>query len=171
MGSGMKSPESISLSVAAHTVAGRRGESMNKSQTRQSKPQLLWDRILALLQEDLAERRNEKVFVEVLGKAGPYHKEIGELSRMEIGRLQPRLRTHVVNRLLERYLAEQGHVDLLKKRHPYTKDIRDLTPEDLQALIEAEQEKVEEQREEREREEFVKEVRGTLDRLPLLSPL
>ncbi len=72
----------------------------------------------------------------------------------------------MVNRLLERYLAEQGHVDLLKGRHPYTKDVRDLTPEDLPALIEADQEKAEEQREECEREMFVREVREDLERLP-----
>jgi hypothetical protein len=138
---------------------------MNKTQTTQSN-RSLWERILALLEEELAERRNGKVFVEVPGECGSYRKEIGELSKTEIRSLEAPLRTRVVNRLLERYLAEQGHVDLLKGRHPYTKDIRDLGPEDLPALIAADREKAQEHREEREREEFVREVREDLDRLP-----
>jgi hypothetical protein len=137
---------------------------MNTTRTREAK-RSLWERILALLEEDLAERRNGKVYVEVLGEPGPYHKEIGELSQAEIRSLEPELRTRVVNRLLDRYLAEQGHVDLLQGRHPYTKDIPDLTPADLPALIAADREKAEEQREEREREEFVRQVREDLDRL------
>ncbi len=138
---------------------------MNTTQTREAK-RSLWERILALLEEDLDERRHGKLFVEVLGEPGPYQKDIRELSGAEISSLESPLRTRVVNRLLERYLAEQGHVDLLKGRHPYTKDVRDLTPEDLPALIEADQEKAEEQREECEREMFVREVREDLERLP-----
>jgi hypothetical protein len=40
----------------------------------------LWERILELLEEDLVERRDRKVFVEVQGEAGLLHKEIGEPS-------------------------------------------------------------------------------------------
>jgi hypothetical protein len=137
---------------------------MNTTQTREAK-RSLWERILALLEEDLAERRHGKLFVEVPGELSPYHKEIGELSGAEISSLEPPLRTRVVNRLLERYLVEQGHVDLLKGRHPYTKDIRELTPEDLPALIEADREKAEEHREERQREAFAREVQEDLERL------
>ena len=138
---------------------------MNTKETREVK-RSLWERILALLEEDLTERRNGKVFVEGLGECGPSLKEIGELSGAEMRSLERGLRTRVVNRLLERYLAEHGHVDLLKRRHPHTKDIRDLTPADLLALIEADREKAEEQREERESEEFVRQVQEDLDRLP-----
>jgi hypothetical protein len=49
-------------------------------------------------------------------------------------------------------------VDLLKGRSFYTKDIRDLTPEDLPALIAADWEQTEEYREEREREKLVREL-------------
>ena len=99
---------------------------MNSTETSETK-RSLWERILALLEKDLAERRDGKVFVEVLEESGPYRKEIGELSGAEMRGLEPRLRIHVVNQLLERYLAEQGLVDLLNGRHLYTKDIRDLT--------------------------------------------
>jgi hypothetical protein len=51
--------------------------------------------------------------------------------------LEPGLRIRVVNRLLERYLAEQGNIELLKERHAYTKDTGDLAPADLSAFIEA----------------------------------
>jgi hypothetical protein len=136
-------------------------KSMNTTETREAK-RSLWERILALLEKDLAERRHSKIFVDLPGESGPNHKEIGALSQAEMRTLEPGLRIRVVNRLLERYLAEQGHVDLLKGRHPYSKDIRDLAPADLSALIEADRKKGEE----REREEFVREVRGDLDQLP-----
>jgi len=48
----------------------------------------------------------------VPGRYGLYLKEIGELSRAELRALEPGLRIRVVNRLLERYLAEQGQLDL-----------------------------------------------------------
>jgi hypothetical protein len=35
--------------------------------------------------------------------------------------LEPGLRIRMVNRLLERYLAEQGNLDILERRHPHTK--------------------------------------------------
>jgi hypothetical protein len=38
------------------------------------------------------------------------------------------LRIRVVNRLLERYVAEQVHSDLLVGRHPHAKDRRDIAP-------------------------------------------
>jgi|SRR5215207_1101614 len=87
--------------------------------------------ILTLLEEDLAERRHSKVFVDVVGESGPYHKEIGELSQAEMRTLEPGLRIRVVNRLLERYVDEQGHLELLVGRHPHTKDIRDIAPANL----------------------------------------
>jgi hypothetical protein len=131
---------------------------MNTTDTREAK-RSHWERILALLEEDLAERRHSKVFVNVPGESGLYHKELGELSQAEMRTLEPGLRIRVVNRLLGRYVAEQGHIDLLKGRHCYTRDMRDLAPTDLAALIGADREKGEE----REREEFVPEVRGELD--------
>jgi len=141
---------------------------MSKRQTKQSTP-LLWGRILALLEEDLAERCNKKVFVELRGEGGTCRKEIGELSQAEIRSIEPGLRERVVEWLLDRYLAEQGRVDLLNGRRFYTKDVRDLTPSDLPALIEADHERAEEHREEFEREEFVREVRETLARLPVVE--
>jgi hypothetical protein len=97
--------------------------------------------ILALPEEDLAQRCYSKVFVEVPEGSGSNRKEIGDLSQAEIKVLEPGLRIRVVNRLLERYLAEHGHFDLLKERHPYTKNIRNLAPANLSALLEADQEK------------------------------
>jgi hypothetical protein len=79
-------------------------------------------------------RRSFLFFVEVPGESGHYHKEIGELSQAEMRTLEPGLRIRVVNRLLERYVDEQGHIDLLKGKHCYTRDMRDLTPTDLAAL-------------------------------------
>jgi hypothetical protein len=137
---------------------------MSKGQTKQSTP-LLWERILALLEEDLVERCNNKVFVELRGEGGTCRKEIGELSAAEIRSLEPGLRERVVEWLLDRYLAEQGRVDLLNRRRFYTKNVRDLTSADLPALIRADQERAEEHREELEREEFVRDVREGLDRL------
>jgi hypothetical protein len=131
---------------------------MNTTETGEAK-RSLWERILTLLEQDLDERRHSKVFVDVPGEYGPYHKEIGELSQAEMRTLEPGLRIRVVTGLLERHLAEQGNVELLNGRHLYTKDIRDLAPADLSALIEADREKGKE----REREEFVREVRGDLD--------
>jgi len=48
----------------------------------------------------------------VPGGYGLYLKEIGELSWAELMALEPGLWIRVVNRLLERYLAEQGQLDL-----------------------------------------------------------
>jgi hypothetical protein len=106
--------------------------STNTTETREAKRSHR-ERILARLQEDLAERRHSKVFVDVPGESGAYHKEIGELSQAEMRTLEPGLRIRVVNRLLERYVAEQGHIDLLVGRHPHTKDIRDIAPTNLHA--------------------------------------
>jgi len=72
--------------------------------------------MLALPEEDVTERRNSKVFVVVPGGSGPDRKEIGELSRAEMRTLEPGLRIRVVNRLLERYLGEQDHLDILDER-------------------------------------------------------
>lgn len=86
-----------------------------------SEERLLWDRILGLLEQDLDRRRNARLFVEeVPGESGSYHeKEIGELSASERQDLHPALKEYVAERLLHRYLAEQGYVDLVERRRPY----------------------------------------------------
>ena len=114
----------------------------------------LWDQIIRLLEQELDWRRSRKLFVTLKGESSSYQKEIGELSVSERRSLAPALREHVADQLIERYLAEQGIVDLLERRHAYTKHIRDLTPTDLPALIEAERHRVEELQEERKRAEF-----------------
>ena len=123
----------------------------------------LWDRILGLIEQDLEERRSRKLFVEVRDESGSScEKEIGELSAEERRSLHPVSREHVVERLLDRHLAEQGRVDLLERRHPYTRGIRDLTPEDMPALIEADRLRAEEEYH-RERTEFVREAQAELE--------
>jgi hypothetical protein len=129
----------------------------------------LWDWIIRLLEQELDSRRSRKLFVTLQGESGSYQKEIGELSASERRSLAPALREHVAEQLLERYLAEQGSIDLLEKRHAYTKHIRDLTPTDLPALIEAERHRIEEHQKERERTEFVEVVRSDLERLQLAA--
>ncbi len=124
----------------------------------------LWDRILGLIEQDLEERRSRKLFVEVRGDSGSCVKEIGELSTEERRSLHPVLREHVVERLLDRHLAKQGRVALLERRHPYTREIRDLSPEDLPALIEADRLRNEEEYH-RGRTEFVREVQADTEQL------
>ncbi len=99
----------------------------------------LWERILGLLEQDLARCRDGKLVVDVQeGESGSScEKEIGELSASERQSVPPALREHALEWLLERYLADQSRVDLLEKRRAYTKKIYDLSPEDLPALIEA----------------------------------
>lgn len=125
----------------------------------------LWDQVLGLLEEGLAERHNRQVVVEVPGETNSYQKEIGKLSLRELWSLDPVLREYVGEQLLDQYLAEQGYVDLIEKRRAYTKEIRDIAPEDLPALIEADRYRLEEGRKKREREEFIQDVREDLDRL------
>ncbi len=136
-----------------------------------SEERLLWDRILGLLEQDLARRRDARLFVEVPEESGSYHeKEIGELSASERQGLHPALKEHVAERLLHRYLAEQGYVDLVERRRPYRKNVRDLTPADLPALVEADRQRSEEEhRKERERAEFVREARAGLERLRVVE--
>ena len=123
----------------------------------------LWDRILGLIEQDLEERRSRKLFVEVRDESGSScEKEIGELSAEERRNLYPVLREHVVERLMDRHLAEQGRVDLLERRRPYTREIRDLTPEDLPALIAADRLRAEEEHH-RGRTEFVREAQADLE--------
>ena len=130
----------------------------------------LWDRITGLLEQDLARRRCAKVVVEVLSESGSYKKEIGELCASERQSLHPALREYVAERLLDRYLAEQGYVDLLERRHPYRKKIGELTPADLPALIEADRQRGEEKREkEREKVRFALETRADLEQLRILE--
>ena len=134
---------------------------------RSGEPSSLWERILALVEEVLAERRDRELFVEVRDGAGSLcRKEIGDLSAAERRGLDPALRETVAERLLDRHLAEQGRVDLVEKRRAYTKKVQDLTPEDLPALIEADRWRVEE---ERERAEFVRDARSDLERLPIFD--
>ena len=137
----------------------------------------LWDRILGLVEQDLAERRDRELFVEVAarmdarpGESGSYLREIGELSASERRSLHPDVRERVAERVLDRYLAEQGYVDLADKRRAYTKKIEELTPQDLPALIEADRQRTEEERQkERERAEFVQEVQADLERLLVIE--
>jgi hypothetical protein len=129
----------------------------------------LWNRILGLLEEDLVQRRNAKVFVRVRGESGIQLKEVGELSISERRSLDPAVREYVVEQLLDRYLAEQGYVDLVKNRRHYTKRIQDITPQDLPALVQAERYKAEEHEKRREREEFVRDVHEDLERLQLIA--
>jgi hypothetical protein len=129
----------------------------------------LWNSIIEWLEQDLDRRRSRRLFVTVEGESGSYQKEIGELSVPERRSLAPALREHVAEQLIERYLAEQGSVDLLERKHAYTKPIRDLTPTDIPALLEAERYRVEEHQEERERAEFVEVVRSDLERLQLVA--
>jgi hypothetical protein len=95
---------------------------------------LLWNRILGLLEQDLAERRGTRVIVEVQGRSGSYQKEIGKLCTAELRSLDPVVQEHVMEQLLDRYLAEQGYVDLIERGHASTKKIQDLTPADLPSL-------------------------------------
>ena len=122
----------------------------------------LWDRILGLVEQDLEERRSRKLFVEVRVESVSCEKEIGELSAEERQSLHPVLREHVMERLLDRHLAEQGRVDLVERRRPYTREIRDLTPEDLPALIAADRLRAEEEYH-RGRTEFVREAQADLE--------
>jgi hypothetical protein len=126
----------------------------------------LWGRLLSLVEQDLDERRSRKLFVEVREESGPCRKEIGELSVEERRGLDPALRESVAERLLDRYLAGQGRVDLVEKRRTYTKKLGDLTPEDLPALVEADRCRTEE---DRERAEFVRETQADLRRLVVLE--
>ena len=97
----------------------------------------LWNKILGLVEQDLEERQC----------------------------LHPILREYVAERLLDRHLAEQGRVDLLQRRHPYTREIRDHTPEDLPALIEAYRLR-DEVEYHRRRTEFVREAKAQLSSSP-----
>jgi hypothetical protein len=116
----------------------------------------LWELMLGLLEEEVAQRRDRKVFIEVHSASGTYPKEIAELSAEERRSLNQESRERVAEWLVDRYLAKQDCIDLLEGRRAYTKNIRDLTPEDLPAVIEAERYRAEELREERECEEFAR---------------
>ena len=129
----------------------------------------LWSQILGLLQEDLARRRSAKVLVKVRSESGTCLKEVSELSVSERRSLDPALREYVAEQLLDRYLAEQGYVDLIEKRRPYVKKIQDITAQDLPALLEAERYKAEEHEKRCEREEFVRDVQEDLDQLQSIA--
>jgi hypothetical protein len=128
---------------------------------------------MSLVEQDLDERRSRKFFVEVAagtaarsGESGPCRKEIGELTAAERRGLDPALKESVVERLLDRYLAQQNRVDLVEKRQTYTKKLEDLTPQDLPALVEADRCRTEE---ERERAEFIREAQADLKRLVVIE--
>jgi hypothetical protein len=118
------------LSSASNRCKEGKTKRMNTTETREAKRSNR-EGILAVVEEDLVERPHSKVFVDVSGECVPYHKEIGELSQAEMKTLEPSLRIRVVNRLLERYVDEQGHLNILEGRHPHTKDIRDIAPANL----------------------------------------
>ncbi len=127
----------------------------------------LWERILNLVEGNLAERRGRETFVEARDEAGsPCRKEIGDLTAEERRGLDPALKESVAERLLDRYLAEQGCVDLVEKRRTYTKKLGDLTPQDLPALVEADRCRTEEKR---ERVEFIRQTQADLKRLVVLE--
>ncbi len=108
----------------------------------QGKNLSLWERILGLLEEDLARRHERRIFVRVPDGDGSYE-EFGEPSSERLRGLDSGLHGWVAEQLLDRYLAEGGYVDLLGKRHAYTKRIDDLVPEDLADLVRADRMKVE----------------------------
>ena len=129
----------------------------------------LWDRILGLLEEDLARRRERKTFVKMADGTGSYE-EIGDLSTEQLRRLDRGLHGWVAEQLLDRYLAKGGFVDLLGRRHAYTKRTEDLVPEDLPALVAADRAKAEEYSEGRDRASFAAEVHQDLERLGTRLP-
>jgi hypothetical protein len=152
-----------------HAPAGREIRRRSEQYGTDGRDLPRWERVLKLVNQDLVERRSKKLFVEIHSEAGSCRKEIGNLSTAERHSLHPALRQRVVEQLLDRYLAEQGNVDLVKKRRAYTKKIQDLTPEDLPALVEADRRRVEESQVERERADFIREVRTSLERLRVAS--
>lgn len=149
------------------TIGGQNGGTSNTNTEETGGEGLsLWDRVFGLIEQDLAERRGGRLFVEVRSESGSCRKEIGELTAEERRSLHPDLREHVVERLLDRYLAEQDRVDLADKRRAYTKKLHDLTPEDLPALVYADRQRAEEKNDkEREQAEFAWEVRTGSERL------
>jgi hypothetical protein len=148
---------------------GAKEESCDMPNVEMDEKRSLWSQILGLLEDDLAQRRSAKVFVRVYDQSGFHLKEVSELSIPERQSLDPGLREYVVEQLLDRHLAEQGYVDLLKNRRHYTKRIRDITPQDLPALVEAEKYKADEHGRRQEQEEFVREVHEDLERLQLIA--
>lgn len=135
----------------------------------EEKKHSLWDRVLELLEEDLAERRDSRIMVEVRGEFGIRRKEIAELSPAERRSLDPEIREYVAEQLLDRYLAQQGRVDLLEARCAYTKNFRELTPEDLPALIKADQHRADEYRRAQRYEQFIRRMREELDRFRVVE--
>lgn len=122
----------------------------------------LWSYILDRIGDGLRERRERKHFVEVRGESGSCLKEIGDLSASERQALEPSLAQQVAEQLLDRYLAGQGLVDLATKRRAYTKKIGALAPKDLPALVEADRQRAEAEREEAGLAQEVQEYLGQL---------
>ena len=143
--------------------------SVTEADPREKSP--LWERILGLIEEDLSRRVSARLFVEVPDEeSGPYRKEIGDLSAGERNRLHPVLARRVAEMLLDRYLAQQGYLDLLERRYASHKKVGELLPEDLPALIEADRQRIEEKRRTHsERAKFVEEARAGWEDLPVLE--
>jgi hypothetical protein len=141
---------------------------MSNAQTEELR-QSLWDRIFELLEEHLGERRDKRIMVELRGEFGIRRKEIAELSPAERRSIDSELGEYVAEQLLDRYLAQQGRVDLLEARRAYTKNLRELTPEDLPALMKADQYRVDEYRRAQEDGEFIRRMREELDRLRIVE--
>jgi hypothetical protein len=142
---------------------------VSRKWTREKSP--LWELVLRLIEEDLSRRASARLFVEVPEKeSGPYRKEIGDLSAGERRRLHPTLAQRVAEMLLDRYLAQQGYLDLLERRSASRKKVGELLPEDLPALIEADHQRIEEKRRTHsEQAKFVEEARAGLEDLPVLE--
>jgi hypothetical protein len=143
-------------------------KNMINAQTEELR-QSLWDRVLELLEEDLVERRDKRIMIEVRGEFGIRRKEIADLSPAERRSLDPELREYVAEQLLDRYLAQQGRVDLLEARRAYTKNLRELTPEDLPALVKGDQYRADERRRAQEHEQSIRQMREQLDGLRVVE--
>src|SRR5919199_4613789 len=144
---------------------------MNVTEVNPRDTSPLWELVLGLIEEVLSRRASTKLFVKVPDEeSGPYRKEIGDLSAEERRRLHPYLARRVAEMLLDRYLAQQGYLDLLERRSASRKKVGELLPEDLPALIEADRQRTEEKRRTHsERAKFVEETRAGLEDLPILE--
>lgn len=129
----------------------------------------LWERILGLIEEDLSRRASAELFVVVPDEeSGPYRKEIGDLSAKKRNRLDPALARRVAEMLLDRCLAQRSYLDLLERRSASRKKVGELLPEDLPALIEADRQRIEEERR-TDSEQFVEEARAGWEDLPVVE--
>ena len=133
---------------------------------RHAGDEIIWANVFA--------NRCRQVFVEVppargQDAAAACRKEIGQLSTTDLQSLHPALEQYVLERLLDRSLAKQGYIDLVERGHPYTKKVEELAPQDLPALMQAERQRPLEYWMGHERVEFVRAVRGDLQRLHVVE--